>query len=209
MNRPDFSNLLVHFTSDRDPFSKADDNPCNQFIGKNAYEKIISILHDKKIVASNMPWSGRHAACFTECPWSSLIDHANRYSSFGIGFSKPFIFGAGGGPVYYVRADHYKKQNWDNHLLTFVTPFWPAYRPGNLRTDEFLEGKDADYSHEREWRVPHDLVFEYDQITCVILNNYDDMAKFDKNLKDSIGREKFILMDQYKKIETLWPVHKI
>jgi hypothetical protein len=209
MNRPDFSNLLVHFTTNRDPCSNDDNNPGNQYIGKNAYDRLTGILVDKKITASSMPWTGRKAVCFTECPWSSLIDHAGRYSSYGIGFSKAFVFGTGGGPAYYVRADHYKKQNWDEHLLTFVTPFWPSYRPKTLRGQEYLDGKDVDYSHEREWRVPHDFTFEYEQIECIILNNYDDMARFDKILKDNIGRDKFILMDQYKKIETLWPVHKI
>jgi len=33
------------------------------------------------------------------------------------------------------------------------------------------------------------------------------MAKFPKELKDAIGREKFILLDVYKHIENLWPTH--
>ena len=39
-------------------------------------------------------------------------------------------------------------------------------------------------------------------------NTYTDMAKFPKEYKDSIGRDKFILLDDYLKIEKLWPVHK-
>ena len=35
------------------------------------------------------------------------------------------------------------------------------------------------------------------------------MAKFPKELKDKIDRAKFILMDNYKLIEKLWPVHKL
>lgn len=51
-----------------------------------------------------MPWIGKHnAVCFTECPWASLITHTHQYSSYGIGFTKNFIFSKGGGPVYYVR----------------------------------------------------------------------------------------------------------
>ncbi len=68
---------------------------------------------------------------------------------------------------------------------------------------------DCDYSHEREWRVPHDLYFDYKNIEFVILKNYDNMAKFPQELKDAIGREKFILMDNYKFVEKLWPVHKL
>lgn len=33
------------------------------------------------------------------------------------------------------------------------------------------------------------------------------MAAFPKDLKDAIGRDKFILMDNYIHIEKLWPVH--
>ncbi|MCB0397591.1 MAG: hypothetical protein KDD36_13130, partial [Flavobacteriales bacterium] len=42
---------------------------------------------------------------------------------------------------------------------------------------------------------------------CIIWD--DDMAKFPKELKDKIDRAKFILMDNYKLIEKLWPVHKL
>lgn len=35
------------------------------------------------------------------------------------------------------------------------------------------------------------------------------MAQFPKELKDAIGRDKFLLMDNYTKIETLWPVHRL
>ena len=34
------------------------------------------------------------------------------------------------------------------------------------------------------------------------------MAQFPKEFKDAIGRDKFILVDDYKNIERLWPVHK-
>ncbi len=67
----------------------------------------------------------------------------------------------------------------------------------------------CDYTHEREWRVPRDFIFEYKDVEFVILNNYQDMAEFPKELKDAIGREKFILMDNYRLIERLWPVHRI
>ena len=33
------------------------------------------------------------------------------------------------------------------------------------------------------------------------------MARFPRELKDAIGRDKFILMDMYRKIEELWPTH--
>ena len=67
----------------------------------------------------------------------------------------------------------------------------------------------VDYSHEREWRVPHDFPFTYDDIAFVVLSNYKDMAQFPQDLKDAIGRDKFILMNNYIQIEKFWPVHII
>jgi len=168
-----------------------------------------SILQQQRIIAGNVPWVNRPAVCLTECPWPSLVVHARRYAPYGVGFTKPHVFAAGGGPAYYVRADHWQKQQWDDHVKTFVTPFWPAYRPEQLKTDDYLNGKSVDYSHEREWRVPHDLTFELDAISFIVLKSYEDMARFPRELKDQIGREKFILMDIYENIEHLWPIHKI
>jgi hypothetical protein len=192
-NRPDVSNYLAHFTKGKP--------------GKAPVKILQDILESKKLIASPLPWTNRPAVCFTECPWSSLLAHSKHYSPYGVGFAKPRIFAAGGAPAYYVRADHYKKQQWDQHLHTFVTPFWPGYRPKGLKTDA-LGGKTIDYAHEREWRVPHDFTFELDQVEFVILKTYKDMAQFPQELKDGIGRDKFILMENYETVERLWPVHK-
>ncbi len=188
--RPDQSQYLVHFTK-----------------GASAFDNIASILNDKFIRAGKLPWTNLPAVCFTECPWPSLIKHAESYSPYGLGFTKPHIFAAGGGPAYYVRADHFKKQQWDSHVLALATPFWPDYRPEALRGAQHLGGKTIDYSHEREWRVPHQFLFEHSDIQFVVLRSYEDMARFPKPLKDAIGRDKFILVEVYQNIERLWPTH--
>ena len=89
----------------------------------------------------------------------------------------------------------------------FVTPFRPSYRPKKLKT-EALGGKTIDYAHEREWSVPHDFTFEFEQVEFVLPKTYRDMAQFPKELKDTIGRDKFILMENYETVERLWPAHK-
>jgi hypothetical protein len=71
-----------------------------------------------------------------------------------------------------VRADHWEKQNWNEHVKTFVTPFWPHYRPKVLKGDDYLSGKTIDYSHEREWRVPHDFTFGPANVEFIILPTY-------------------------------------
>jgi len=192
MNQPDQSQYLGHFTR-----------------GERAYENLISILQQKTINAGTTPWVNRPAVCLTECPWPSLVVHAKRYSPYALGFTKAHIFAAGGGPAYYVRADHWEKQAWDDHVKTFVTPFWPEYRPDALKSKDYLGGKTVDYSHEREWRVPHPLTFQLEKLAFVVLKNYEDMARFPRELKDAIGRDKFILMDIYENIESLWPQHQI
>lgn len=208
--RPDQSEYLGHFTTDRAPVAGKDAaNPGNRFAKTNANDRLVSILRNGKIVASDLPWKAARAVCFTECPWASLLDHARRYSPYALAFAKPRVFAAGGAPVYYVRADHWEKQSWDTHLKPFVTPFWPEYRPPRLKSTDYLDGKTVDYSHEREWRIPHDFTFKLSQVEFVILKSYDDMAKFPKELKDGIGREKFLLVDVYRTIERLWPVHNV
>ncbi len=175
--------------------------------GDSAYDNLVSILRDEEIRAGELPWTGRPAVCFTECPWSSLLSHVQNYSPYGVGFGKHHVFAAGGGPAYYVRADHFQAQQWAADVYPFVTPFWPGYRPRHLRTQEFLGGRTVDYAHEREWRVPHAFSFDRSRVEFVILDTYDDMARFPRDLKDAIGRDKFILMDIYRKIEELWPTH--
>jgi hypothetical protein len=189
-HRSDQSQFLAHFCK-----------------GADAYDNLVSILNDKCVKAGTLPWTNKPAVCFTECPWPSLIQHTENYAPFGIGFCKPHVFAAGGGPAYYVRADHFQKQDWADHVMTFVTPFWPAYRPKDLKGAGHLSGKTVDYSHEREWRVPHDFTFDYTDVEFVVLRGYEDMAKFPKPLKDQIGREKFILVEIYQNIERLWPTH--
>lgn len=211
MFKPDFSQYLAHFTTDDLPKGGEDNNPVGDVASMSALERLISILNEKKIRSSSMPWTGAHAVCFTECPWSSLLSHTNVYSPYGIGFHKKSIFAKHGGPALYIRPDHYNKQlaskhGFDDHLLPFVTPFSPAYRPYSMKIAKYDIG-DCDYSHEREWRVPHDFPFEYKEVKFIVLKTYKDMAAFPQELKDAIGREKFILMDNYKMIEELWPVH--
>ena len=207
MFKPDYSPYLAHFTKDGKQGHEAD-NSASPYQNMSARERLISILRTKKIKASSMPWTGAKAVCFTECPWTSLLGHTEQYSSYGIGFNKRAVYVKHGGPVYYIRPDHFerqKKSGFDKHLYPFLTPFVPTYSPKKFK--EQFDGS-VDYTHEREWRVPHDFPFEYKDIEFVILSDYKDMASFPQDLKDSIGREKFILMENYKLIEKLWPVHK-
>jgi len=169
-----------------------------------------------------MPWTNRKAVAFTECPWGALLDHAERYSPYGIGFNKARLFAAGGGPAIYMRPDLYERQreayickdhpDWrgfDSNIHAFITPFVPRYAPSEYISQHSHGRSHIDYSHEREWRVPHNFSFGYDHIQFVIVNSYEDVAQFERELKDAIGRDKFLIMDVYRQIERLWPTHII
>jgi hypothetical protein len=57
--------------------------------------------------------------------------------------------------------------------------------------------------------VPHDFSFKLAQIQFVVVPNYEAVAKFPRDLKDKIGRGKFIIIEVYSQIEKLWPVHLV
>lgn len=204
-NRPDISDYLVHFTkSGKSCSSRRFKHKTDEIDKLSAYDRLVSILNSKTIIATPIPWVDVESVCFTECPWMSLLEHAKKYSPYGIGFSKSFIFACDGNPVFYCRDSLFSATQWTDDIKHYLTRFNPSYNPEQKQNSTVL-----DYSHEREWRVPHDLSFEYNQIEFVVLNTYEDMAKFPKELKDAIGRTKFILMENYRSIERIWPMHKI
>lgn len=220
MQRPDFSNYVAHFTKDAMPFGaeKHPEDKAIQSAKGTAYERLISILKEKKIFASPMPWTDKSAVAFTECPWGSLLDHTRQYSPYGLGFRKDHLFEVGGGPALYLRPDLFdaqqefqsqQKPKWKGFhpdLYAFVTPFCPNYAPKSYKS-KYWGGKFVDYSHEREWRVPHDFKFDLKEVEFVIVPNYKAVAAFPEAFKDQIGREKFIMIEVYSQIERLWPVH--
>ena len=108
-----------------------------------------------------------------------------------------------------LSASYQKQMNnlkFDKHLWPFVTPFSPIYRPKHMKGQYFPT---VDFSHEREWRVPHDYPFTLDDVKFVVIKRTQDLAMFPQDLVNAIGIEKFIIMENYKFIETLWPVHII
>ena len=220
MPRPDFSEYVAHFTKNAPPFGlkeNADDGSIKAVKG-NAFERLVSILTSKKILATPMPWTNRPAVAFTECPWGSLLDHTKQYSPYGAGFTKAHLFAAGGGPAIYLRPHLHENQQdfrsegtpeWRGfhpELYAFVTPFCPDYAPKRYK-EKHWKKKPVDYSHEREWRVPHEFSFQLSQVQFIVVPDYEAVAAFPKPLKDAIGRERFIIVEVYSQIEKLWPVH--
>ncbi len=209
--KPDYSNYLAHFTKE---YASVDNNNCldESFKRMSAKDKLISILKTKTIYKSTMPWTNMEAVCFTECPWSSFVEHSLNYSSYGVGFSKKFIFGKHGAPAIYMRVDTFIKEKDSNftniceEIKFLITPFQPIYTPSRVKR---LSKRPVDYTHEREWRIPDTLNFEYKDVQFVIVKSNEDFISFPPDLRQAIGEGKFLVMDNYKNIEKLWPTHKL
>lgn len=160
-----------------------------------------------------MPFTHVFAVCFTECPWTSLVEHAKKYSPYGIGFKKDFIFNCGGSPALYVRRDLLSKDNWldclDKELHYLLTPFWPIYASKKGAKGKLPpQYKVYDYTHEREWRLPNDLCFSKDDIEFIVVDTYEDIEDI-RNKISGLSYEKFLTIQSYLVTEKLWPVHKI
>lgn len=218
--RPDFSEYVVHFTKDAEPYShKTETRPELQAITpQSAKDRLISILNSRRLYATRQNWTNLPAVCFTECTWASLLDHASHYSKYGLGFSKSFLFSQGGGPAIYLPPDLFASQQkhvgattppFAPKLWSFMTPFCPPYAPPKYKDDYWKGRKPIDFTHEREWRFPRDLTFTLKHVAFVVVATYDDMAKAPKPLKDGIGRENWLIMENYERIEELWPVHRL
>ncbi|MBQ1564911.1 MAG: terminase [Clostridia bacterium] len=207
MPRPDQSFYLAHFTKNGEQYN-SENHPNNPTIEQmSALERLVSILMQKRIIASNVPWTNRRAVCFTECPWGSLLRHADNYSPYGLGFTKKLVYSRNGNPVIYANPTLFHSQGWSEEAHTLVTPFVPFYAADKIKKCPPFYGRSVDYTHEREWRVAKDFAFSYINIRFVILKSVEDLQGIPESIISEIGIEKFIYMDTYKKIEELWPTH--
>ena len=209
-NRPDFSVYLSHYTKDGDFCHAEQEVDVEAFRRMTAFERLCSILSMKKIKTSIMPWTNTFGLCFTECPWSSLLVHTKNYSSYGIGFTKEFIYRNGGSPVSYVRfkllnaiKKHISDSKTKDNILQFLTPYSPDY------DTDYAKWKypRVDYTHEREWRMVEDLSFDYLDIAFIVIKKHEDFDLLPQSFRDNYNRNKIIVMDNYRLVEELWPVH--
>jgi hypothetical protein len=211
VTQPDYSDYVVHFTKHAAPFGNQKARapvPELDYISSltSAFDRLMSILERRIIYATNMPWTDSPCVCFTECVWSSLLSHAQRYSQLGVGFKKEVLFRQGGGPAFYVRQDLWAQQNWPTTARPFVTPFVPRYAPQEHVNQFWNRAPNAiDFTHEREWRVPPDFAFADNDVSFLVVQRYEDEARMPKEIKDAIGRDRILIMDNYRQISRLWP----
>jgi hypothetical protein len=177
-NLPDLGDHLIHFTGRTGGrFDVPDD-----ISSLSAADRLAQILYQGRIRAVPTYGTGlRPIVAFTESSQASVLRliSEGRYTPWGIGFSKQFIFDEDGGPVLYVRGDE-----WDAATAALPDPlraravrFWPGatWQEGDpLRFDGAHQLPDAianesQWLHEREWRVPHDVEFGWGDVKFVIV----------------------------------------
>lgn len=161
-NRNDISSRLTHLT-------KGDTI-------EEAFSNLIKILEDKRLfgstTSSGFIVGNRPAVCLQEAPLDAIAENLKyekklrsetnckiRYLAFGIRFSKVFVFRKGGRPVIYDEKEKLKEILPQNEYWRIVN-----YDIKNLKNM-------IDWSHEREWRVPDELAFEYKDIEIIVPSN--------------------------------------
>lgn len=139
----------------------------------DALEVLVKILEDQKLIGSTTQ-SGYivgeiPAVCLQETPLEALAEHILyenssfktveenevRYSGIGIRFNKVQVYRMGGRPVIYDKTD----------FLKSILPENQHWRIVNFDLDDL--DHIIDWTHEREWRVPHELQFDYKSIELI------------------------------------------
>ena len=149
--RPDISNFLIHFTSDKSVYL--------------AYKRLKKIIKERRLIGNNeLIKGGYHCICFSEAPLNCLpgglvnLNYYSRYSPFGIMVSKEWLFNLGGRPVIYQSEDEFNllpdQIKW-RHML-----YDPSQEPA------------IDFTWEREWRINCDyLDFKLSNAQIIVSNN--------------------------------------
>lgn len=134
---------------------------------KEAFEILWKILVDKKLNGSGSDGfinGRRKAVCLQELPLSAIAENLmyeetlndrKRYSPFGIRFHKAFIYKRGGRPVIYENKE----------LMKSLLPEDEYWRIVDLNLSDNTSY--VDWTHEREWRVPDELAFDYKNIEVI------------------------------------------
>lgn len=187
-SRTDITRLVTHLTKPKD----IDISNMNfSEINIKAVDNLIKILKDKKIngstTSSGFIVGSTPAVCFQDAPLSGLIQNILyenerrkndtteklRYCGTGLSFLKPFIFKKGGRPVIYDQTSKAKKS-------LPPSEYWKIVNFDLSKRSQYI-----DWSHEREWRLPNELIFDYRNVH-VILYDPESYKYFIQNCPKSI-----------------------
>jgi hypothetical protein len=167
---PDLADHVIHFTGRKGRRTNVDE----RIEQLSAQARLLYILLDRKVRGFETFGSTAPVVCLTESTRAAVtaLIGADRYEPCGIGFSKQFAFERKGGPALYVRGDEWPSVGALPHpLRSRVVRFWPG---ADLDTEEsllpHLSGT-SEWLHEREWRVPGDLSFQWGDVEFLIVDH--------------------------------------
>lgn len=141
------------------------------------------------------------AVCFTECIWDSLVRLAETYSSYGVVFSKRIVFEQGGGPALYVRGDLLGQLTQANAIPTQIEPFIEPFDP----TAILIPHTPIDFVHEREWRLPSQFTFSYEQLEYVLVDSIEEATSVVHKIgSERLPESKLIPLKTYEEIRKAW-----
>ena len=161
-NRNDISSRLTHLTKGN--------------TSEEAFKIMLKILEEKTIVGSTTETGfivgSKAAVCLQEAPLNAIAENLLyekalreksgdivRYSAFGLRFNKAWIYKKGGRPVIYE----------EKNLMKSILPSDEYWRIVNydLSDNKYM----VDWTHEREWRVPGNIQFEYKNVEIIVESN--------------------------------------
>jgi hypothetical protein len=188
-NRNDMAARITHLTRGND--------------AEDAFKNLWKILVDKKLNGSGN--SGfingeRKAVCLQELPLSAIAENLRyeeilsdkiRYSPFGVRFHKMFIYNKGGRPVIYENKEIMKKLLPENE-------YWRIVDLDLTDSKSFV-----DWTHEREWRVPGELSFSYNNIEVIV----KDSSYYRKLVEQCIKTKRTDILVNIRGIITLDSVY--
>ena len=188
-NRNDMAARITHLTRGHDVH--------------DAFKNLWKILVDKKLNGSGNSGfinGGRKAVCLQELPLSAIAENLRyeeilsdkiRYSPFGIRFHKMFIYNKGGIPVIYENKEIMKKLLPENG-------YWRIVDLDLTDPKSFV-----DWTHEREWRVPGELSFSYNNIEVIV----KDSSYYRKLVEQCIKTKRTDILVDIRGIITLDSVY--
>ena len=178
-------------------------DPLYQHLNSSPFDKLKNILTARIIYATAIPFlpNDPKAVCFTECIWDALIQLSDSYSPYGVVFSKKTIFDKGGGPVLYVRGDHLNILKTNNTIPACLEPFIQPFDPKAV----LRSGVPIDFIHEREWRLPSSLIFEYKDIEYVLVQSTAEATTLVQTIgSGNLPEKKIIPLSIYEEIRNAW-----
>jgi hypothetical protein len=185
LNQADLSNEVVHLTGRLGPPNNEVDDAILQM---SARERLLHIL-ERRSIRAHRPFHGYWGdpvVCFTEATYEGLQKLVpSRYPSYGLGFSKNWLFQNGGGPAFYVRGDDWDEfcqaEGLTSRVKAFGTKYWPGLEDeAGLMADSVR--RQNEWVHEREWRTPMpedapELRFALSDVSILLLRSLDEVAQ--------------------------------